>query len=628
VTRKRIVTAVVIVVLIGAGGWYWQQRKAAKKAAEEPQIETAKVERKDLTITVSASGVLEALTTVEVKSRSGGEITHMYVEAGDYVEAGQLIAQIDPTSIRSKAEQAQANVSAARASATQARLNASLQQVQTGTSIAQARAGLDSSQASLKQAEEQLRQERQTAADNIQKAEASLGAARARLAQATAQRDVQGTLSAAEVDSAEASLQSARQNLAKLRAGPRSEEIAQAKASLRSAEAAFDNAGRSLQRQEALLAKGFVSKQAVDDARKAYDQAAAQRDSAKEALAQLQAGNRPEDIAQGEAQVAQAEASLRLAKTNQVQTSIREYEVTAAAASVKEAEAALTTAKAQSRNVKVHEQQLAAAKAAVREAQASLQNAEAGQLANDVKRKQIDVAMAEVKKQLLALADASYDLQYTQVIAPRAGVIMQKFLEEGTVVPAGTAALREGTALVTIADISQMYVLADVDEVDIAPVEVGQQCKVSVSALPDKKLKGEVVKIFPLGTEDQNVVRFQARIHIQNPASSLRPGMTADVTIIVSEKKNILVVPDVCITRDKGEASVQVMTGEKQTEQRDVKAGLSNWDETEILEGLKEGEVVIIPPPPGTEPPPWARSNDKNQQADRTKARMMRQFRR
>ncbi len=625
-TRKRIVIAIAVLVLIGAGGWYWQQKRATKKAEEEVEIEFAKVERKDLTISVSGSGVLEALTTVEVKSRSGGEITGMFVEAGDYVEVGQLIAQIDPTQIRSKTEQASANVTAARASAAQARLNASLQAVQTGTSLTQAEAGLESAHANLKQAEEQLRQERQTTADAVRKAQAGLDSAKARLSQAVAQRDVQGTLYAAEVESAEAAVESARQNLAKLRAGPRSEEIAQAKASLRSAEAGLHNAERTLQRNKALLAKGFVSKQTVDDAEEGYAQALAQRDSAKEALGELEAGNRPEDIAQAEAQLVQAEASLRLQRTNKVQISLKEHDVVAAKASVTEAEATLASAKAQSRNVAVREQQLKAAKASVREAEAALAKAKAGPLENEVRRKQVEVAMADVKKQILALEDAAYDLQYTQVVAPRSGVIMEKLVEEGTVVPAGTAALREGTGLVTIADISEMYVLTDVDEVDIAPVEVGQQCEISVSSLPGKKLKGEVVKIFPLGVEDQNVVRFQVKVHIAKPPVALRPGMTADVTIKVAERLQVLVVPDLCITRAKDKATVEVMV-KGTLEEREVKAGLSNWEETEILEGLKEGEEVLVPPPPGTELPPWMSGGTRREEAQRNRSRMMQQLR-
>ena len=80
-TLKRIAIIVGIIVVI-AGGIWWQRKSAqARAAAAEPEMETAKVERKDLQVTVAASGVLEALTTVEVKSRSGGEIKRLFLRA-------------------------------------------------------------------------------------------------------------------------------------------------------------------------------------------------------------------------------------------------------------------------------------------------------------------------------------------------------------------------------------------------------------------------------------------------------------------------------------------------------------------------------------------------------------------
>ena len=625
-TWKRVLSGVLILVLIVGGVWYYRKTKAAKAADELPEIETASVERKDLTITVSASGVLEALTTVEVKSRSGGEITGMYVEAGDYVEQGQLIAQIDPTAIRSRADQASADVASARANTSQARLNAQLQEVQTTTTLVQARASLEVSRAEVNQSEQELAKERQTSGDNIEKAKAALASAKASLTQATIQRDAQKKLYAAELQSAQASVESSRQNLAKLKAGPRTEEIQQARASLDSVKASLANAEASLNRRQALLKKGFVSQQDLDDARKAHDQALADRNRTTAALAQLEAGNRPEDIAQAQAQLVQAEASLQLAEVKRVEIDIKAQAVTVAEANVTQAEAQLTSTKAEARNVQIMEQRITSAKAGLRKAEAALAQAEVGNLEDDVKHHQVSIALSDLKKRTLALQDAAYDLQYTQVVAPRAGVVMAKLVEEGTVVPAGTAALREGTGLVTIADISEMYVLADVDEVDIAPVSEGQRAEIAVASLPDSKLKGQVVKIFPLGIADQTVVRFQVKVHIKNPSISLRPGMTADVTITVAERSDVLVVPDLCITRAKDETTVEVIR-EQTLEKREVKVGLSNWEETEILEGLKEGEELLIPPPPGTELPHWMGGGDKNEAAQRNRSRMMRQLR-
>ncbi|MBU0610511.1 MAG: efflux RND transporter periplasmic adaptor subunit, partial [Armatimonadetes bacterium] len=478
-------------------------------------------------------------------------------------------------------------------------------------------------------------------------------AARARYAQAQAQAQAQPELQSAEVASAKASLESARQNLAKVKAGPRAQEIAQGEASLRNAEAGVRNADATLKRQRALLDKGFLSRQAVDDAQKAYDQAVAQKDSATEALQLLRIGNRPEEIAQAEAQAKQAEASLRSANANAVQIQLKESDVEAARQSMHEAEASLATAQARRNDVQVRQKQLEAAQASVRQAQATLKAAQANRLQDAASRQAVQGALADLRKQTLQLSEAVTDLGYANVYAPRGGVIMQKFVEEGSVVPAGTAALKEGTGLVSIADISQMFVLAEVDEADMAGVKVGQVADVTASVLPDDKLMGHVVKIFPMGKEDQNVVRFQVRVQVDKPPAELRPGMTADVTVHVAERKQVLVVPDVCITRSKGKASVDIMTGAGSSETREVEVGLSNWEDTEIVSGVKEGETVIIPPPPGTELPSWLSSSksskssknskngkngkggkstsdskdDKAKQTQRNRSRMMMQFR-
>jgi len=104
--RIIIVTVVVVLVAVVTGLWLVRRNRRHQQAAAE--LLTATVTRGPLRVTVSATGVLEPLTTIEVKSRSGGEIKRMFVEAGDYVRAGQLIAQIDPTTLQRQVDQARA----------------------------------------------------------------------------------------------------------------------------------------------------------------------------------------------------------------------------------------------------------------------------------------------------------------------------------------------------------------------------------------------------------------------------------------------------------------------------------------------------------------------------------------
>ncbi|MGE5530986.1 MAG: efflux RND transporter periplasmic adaptor subunit [Bacteroidota bacterium] len=643
---KRIAIIVAAVAIIAGGIWFFRAQAAAKEKKDEPAVETATVERKELTVSVSASGVVEPLTKVEVKSRGGGEIKRLFVDAGDTVKAGQLIAQIDPTQFKTRVDQASATVAGGRARAAQAQIDSALQQIQTSTDISKSQAAVEASRANLAQLGEQLRQDRETTASTLAQAEASLAASRARLAQSIAQRDAEPELQQASVANAKASLDAARQNLAKVRTGARPQEVAEAEAALRNADAAVTNAQATLARQKSLLAKGFVSQQAVDDAQRGYDQAIAQKQISAETLSLVKAGNRVEDVAQAEAQVASAEASLRQAMANNVQVSLRQRDVEAAQEAVKQGIASLANAKAQQRNITVREKQIAAGKASLRQAEAALVAARGGKLTDASKRAGVQVAMADLRKSTLQFNEASNELSYTNVYAPRAGVVMEKLAEEGSVIPAGTAALKEGAGLVSLADVSTMFVLADVDETDMAGIKIGQDCDITVSVLPDEKMKGHVVKIFPLGVEDQSVVQFKVRIQIDNPPSTVRPGMTADATITTAHVQDALVVPDVAITRSKGKSTVEVPTADGGTEEREVVAGLSNWDDTEIKSGLKEGEKVIIPPPPGSDNPfgggggkggekggkggngkGGQNASEKARDAERTKGRMMMQLR-
>lgn len=626
---KRIIIIAAIAVVV-VGGIWWLRRGKQEEQPEE-QLATAEVVRGDLRVIVAATGVLEPRTTVEVKSRSGGEIAHMFVEAGDYVKAGQIIAQLDPTELQSKVDQAAAQVASANARVKQARYSAEEQSAQTRTSVEEAQAALEAAKARLRQAEAQLEQTRLTTEQQIEQAQAGLQAARARLAQAVAQAEAEPELVAAEVRQAEANLKRAQEQLAALEAGSRPQEIAQAKARVAEAEAVAENARNELERQERLFAKGFVSEQSVDQARRACRTAEAQLESARQALSLVEAGARSEDIEAARAQVTQAEAALAAARARNYSVSVRASEREAAEAAVAEAEAALRTAKANRNQVTVREGEVQAARRAVEQAEASLERARAGALSDAARQQEIEVAMADLRRMQSQLDDVRYSFDYTTIVAPRDGVILEKHVEEGTVIPAGTAALAQGTAIVTIADITEMYVLAEVDEVDISRVAVGQPVKISVETLPNVEIRGHVDKIFPHGQEEQNVVYFKVRISIDKLHPDLRPGMSADVNILVAERKNVLLVPDAAIDRSGGRSVVQVLEHEgAEPVEREIEVGITDWEQTEVISGLKEGDIVVLPraaPMAGMGEGPQGRSNADRARSARRATWMIRRTR-
>ncbi|HOK55590.1 MAG TPA: HlyD family efflux transporter periplasmic adaptor subunit, partial [Armatimonadota bacterium] len=123
------------------------------KPEEKPIIRTVKVEMGTVTASVSANGVLQPLTTVEVKSNVGGQVVELAVDEGDIVQPGQLIARIDPTDTQTAYEQSQADLAAALSKVDQAREQLSIHKVQSSSQVISARQALEAAKAKLFAAE-------------------------------------------------------------------------------------------------------------------------------------------------------------------------------------------------------------------------------------------------------------------------------------------------------------------------------------------------------------------------------------------------------------------------------------------------------------------------------------------
>lgn len=591
--KRWIVIIAIVAIVGGTAWWYFRGRQPVE---EEETMATVAVERGDLRVTVAATGVLEPLTTVEVKSRSGGEIDKMYVEAGDYVQAGDLIAQLDPTDLQTAVDEAAAQVDAANARVAQAGYSADAQGEQTVSGIDEARASVAASRARLEQSEANLEQTRRTSEHAVEQARARLVSAQARLEEARAQEEAQPELTRADISSAEAALERAKQDLAVLEEGTRPQEIAQARARVSEAQAVLNNTRSELTRVESLHDRGFVSDQDLDSATRSVQTAEAQLTSAREALSLAQAGPRVQEVERARAAVRQSEAALASARAQGVQVSVRSRSREAAEAAVTEAQSSLRTAEAQRRQVDVREGEVRAALRAVDQAEAGLDRAQAGRLSTRAQREAVTVALADLRRAEAGLEEVQYNFLHTTVVAPRDGVILTKHVEEGTVVPAGTAALAQGTAIVTIADITEMYVMANVDEVDISRIAVGQPVEINVETLPNERITGEVEKIFPQGTETENVVYFPVRIRVIDLHTELRPGMTVDVSVLTAAREDVLIVPDSAIDRSGGKTVVQVLPeGAEEPVDREVEVGVTDWENTEIISGVEEGETVVLP---------------------------------
>ncbi len=656
--RRRWIWLLLAIGFVGSAYGYWRFRA---NRSGQPFIQTAQVERTTVTLTISASGTIQPYKIVEVKSKAAGKVIEMAVEVGDRVKKGQLIARIDPTDTQTAVDQAQADLDAALARVQQSLLTWQMQQQITPAQLQEARQALESARARLQQSESSLRAQEAQMRAQIKQAEEALRAAQARYEQAKKQAETQPELTRtaiqqaeaayqsaleslrqlkeatlpqqraqvqAAVQQAEAAYQSAMENLRQLKEATVPQQRAQAQASYEQAKAQLDNAEKNLRRQRELFEQGFVAKSQLDAAEAQYAAAKAQFDAAAEKLrtveqelsAQLRAAEarvaeakaqldsarerlrtleaeQQAALKEAEARVAQAKAQLDAAKANAIQDALRQQEVEVALAALRQAEAQLEAAKANELLVEQRRAEVAAARAALAQAEAAYQQALVNAKQVQLREADIKTAKAQVQRALAQLRNARTQLADTVIVAPRDGVIVEKLVEEGTVISSGMSAFAQGTTIVRLADMSRVFVDAEVAEADIASVWEGQKVDVTVDAFPSEIFEGKVVRIDPRTTIEQNVVYVHVLVELDMPDERLKPGMSATCEFAVERKENVLAVPNEAIKEDEqGRTYVEVakrLNPHPELERRYVEIGLQGTTMTEIVKGLKEGETVV-----------------------------------
>jgi RND family efflux transporter MFP subunit len=215
------------------------------------------------------------------------------------------------------------------------------------------------------------------------------------------------------------------------------------------------------------------------------------------------------------------------------------------------------------------------------------------------KETDLAVAIEQVRQAELNVKQAELDLQYANLTAPFDGIVAAINANPGEQASAGAMNLNTPaaplTSLVTLVDPSEVRVDANVDEADIAKLAVGKPAEVTFDALPDRRLQGQIAAISPSGSSQQGVVTYPVAVNIEVPSgTTLPPGLTTALTILVDQKEAVLVVPSRAIRRLGREQTVEVVVGDR-TETRTIRTGLANDQLTEVVAGLGEGEVVLVP---------------------------------
>lgn len=217
---------------------------------------------------------------------------------------------------------------------------------------------------------------------------------------------------------------------------------------------------------------------------------------------------------------------------------------------------------------------------------------------------QADLAQltAEIEKAKINVDSAEVDLGYTTISAPMDGTVVYTSVETGQTVNANQTT----PTIIELAQLDTMTVKAQISEADVIHVQPGQTAYFSILGQPNKKYQGTLRAIEPgptimtgddsqLAVTDTDAIYYNALFDVKNPKGTLRIGMTAQVSIILNQSKDALLVPAQVLQPAKGEGQFQVPVLQgKDIVYKTVKVGINNKVNAEILSGLDEGDQVVV----------------------------------
>jgi HlyD family secretion protein len=221
---------------------------------------------------------------------------------------------------------------------------------------------------------------------------------------------------------------------------------------------------------------------------------------------------------------------------------------------------------------------------------------------------QVAAARAQAAQTGAALDFAETNLRYTRIVSPVDGTVISRNVDVGQTV---AASFQTPTLFSIAQDLKRMQIDTNVDEADIGRIREGQPVTFTVDAYPDMTFKGRVAVIRNAPITVQNVVTYIVVVNVDNSDLKLKPGMTANVSILYAEKKDVLRIPNAALRfrftekgnegiarkgvgEGKGGPGVWVLDGDK-PKRSAFKAGISDGMFTEVVEGgLREGQAVIL----------------------------------
>jgi HlyD family secretion protein len=292
-----------------------------------------------------------------------------------------------------------------------------------------------------------------------------------------------------------------------------------------------------------------------------------------------------------EAKVAQAKAQL-----TEIETGTRTEELRQAEEAVKQAQSRFENAKQQHERIEAlykreviskKERDTADMEYTVAEAQLASSQQQLKLLREGARQEVRDATQAKLREMEAILEQERNHLKDTKIVAPFRGEISRKYVDAGAFVSPSSPP----TPLVNLVHIETLKIVANVLEKDIPLLKAGMKAKIRVESYPGKVFEGRVEKIN--SALDLSTRTLQAEIYIPNSDRSLKPGMFANVEMVLLEKSQTLVIPREAILEAGSEMSAFVVEG-KQAVRRSITIGYEQDRMVEVLKGLNEGDQVVI----------------------------------
>ncbi len=499
--KKLIITVAIIVILVGAAAWVvFSRGKNGIDPALAPKIEVVK--RGDFRMTIRATGNLEPLLDVEVKSNVEGEVIELLVDDGSPVKEGDILVKLDPKLYVEQEKQAKADVDAAAAQLMQSELNIKLKKERLNSDKIQREAAVRIAQANLET----------TKAESLTRI-------------SSAETDIQSTKNLLEqdniaVEQAKISLEQGKLSLAEY------------ETSLNSSKVSLDTAKADWERNKSLFEQELVSKQVLEDSESRHANSNSQYENAKKRVE-----SQKQTIVSQERTI---EARKTGIKTREAQLQYQEL-------NLEHLKKTRTKAEEESQI------RLDNSKTQLQELMLTLENEKLLTEQSKVS------ANANLLRRESSLKNQEERLAWTVIKAPMSGTVTQLAIEQGEIVTSGRSAFSQSPPIMTIADLTQMVVKTFINEVDMERLELGQSAIIKIDAFQTEKYDGRVYEISPSGQQQDNIISFEVMIEVLDTSGKIRPGMSADVDIITYEEKNVLLLPlDAVISKNSATAVAQV----------------------------------------------------------------------